>query len=233
MFSRFVSFLLLTMVLTAPLHGRTLDGVTFFAESGRVFIPLTEAASKLNWTVERDEKNGLVKLNNTSFPVKKLRRMFDGTELISTENLAAAGAKVTAADQAGVIRVGGFFKGFKVAPGIQRVEVSLAKQVLQGWQGNRLVINTRISSGKGGCTPAGEFKAGPHRELLHHSRLYNNAPMPWSVQINGHIFVHGSKSVPNYPASHGCVRMPLTGGNAAKFFYEWVLSGTPVSVRKD
>ena len=53
------------------------------------------------------------------------------------------------------------------------------------------------------------------------------------VQINGNVFIHGFSSVPNYPASHGCIRMPLTNGNPAKFFYEWVQSGTPVSVTKD
>lgn len=34
------------------------------------------------------------------------------------------------------------------------------------------------------------------------------------------------------PASHGCVRLPLTGRNPAKFFYEWVQSGTPVTIMK-
>jgi L,D-transpeptidase catalytic domain len=232
MSSRFLSLVCLWLVMAAPLLGRAIDGITFHAEPGKVFVPLIVAAANLHWTVERDESHGLIKLNTIGFPMKKLRRLFDGTELIGIENLAAAGAKVSAADQAGMIRVGGFFRGFKVVPGPQRVEVSLKEQVLRGWQGGTLVINTHISSGKGGCTPAGEFKAGPHRELLHHSRLYNNAPMPWSVQINGHIFVHGSRSVPNYPASHGCIRMPLSGRNAARYFYEWVISCTPVSIRK-
>jgi lipoprotein-anchoring transpeptidase ErfK/SrfK len=54
--------------------------------------------------------------------------------------------------------------------------------------------------------------------------------MPWSVQINGHIFIHGFSSVPAYPASHGCIRVPLTGPNPARCFYEWIHRGTPVAV---
>jgi hypothetical protein len=44
---------------------------------------------------------------------------------------------------------------------------------------------------------------------MHYSRRYRNAPMPFSVQVKGHIFIHGFKEVPARPASHGCVRLPL------------------------
>mgnify|MGYP002527910575 CR=1 FL=1 len=55
--------------------------------------------------------------------------------------------------------------------------------------------------------------------------------MPYSVQVTGHIFIHGYKSVPKYPASHGCVRVPyLTDGNPARFFYEWINKGTPIKI---
>ena len=56
--------------------------------------------------------------------------------------------------------------------------------------------------------------------------------MPWSVQITGHIFVHGFTSVPRSPASHGCIRLPLDEGNPAYFFYQWIDRGTPVRIRK-
>lgn len=36
-----------------------------------------------------------------------------------------------------------------------------------------------------------------------------------------------------YSASHGCIRVPLNEGNPAKFFYEWVDTGTPESVARD
>jgi lipoprotein-anchoring transpeptidase ErfK/SrfK len=120
----------------------------------------------------------------------------------------------------------------RLTPAVQRAEVSLRDQKLRGWQGDRLVFESRVSSGREGRTPAGKFRAGPYKARQHYSSRYHNAPMPWSVQINGHIFVHGFTSVPNYPASHGCIRVPLNEGNPARFFYEWVHRGTPVTVTR-
>jgi lipoprotein-anchoring transpeptidase ErfK/SrfK len=65
---------------------------------------------------------------------------------------------------------------------------------------------------------------------MHFSRLYHNAPMPYAVQLEGNFFIHGFSSVPGYPASHGCVRVPMTKDNPAKKFFEWVEPGTPIVV---
>ena len=54
--------------------------------------------------------------------------------------------------------------------------------------------------------------------------------MPYSVQVNGNVFVHGFSSVPRFPASHGCIRVPLDNGNPAKQFFEWVEPGTPIEI---
>ena len=119
---------------------------------------------------------------------------------------------------------------FTLIARLKEVEINLENQQLRAWQGNRLVLQSRVSSGRHNSTPSGVFTAGPFRARMHYSSRYNNAPMPWSVQINGHIFIHGFASVPNYPASHGCIRLPLDEGNPAKFFYEWIDNGTPVRV---
>lgn len=228
-----VLLLLCFLSLMGAGHAGTLDAITFATEPGKLFIPVHEAADELGWPIARDDKGRTICLNTMDVRPGMLKQLIDGTELVSTAQLAAAGAAVADVNAGGEVRVGGFFRGFTLRAGAQRVEVSLKNQRLQGWQGGRLVIETKISSGRNGATPAGEFRAGPYRSKLHFSSLYNNAPMPWSVQINRHIFIHGFSSVPDYPASHGCIRMPLTGGNPARFFYEWVLSGTPVSVKKD
>ena len=110
-------------------------------------------------------------------------------------------------------------------------EVDLAEQRLRAWQGERLVMETHVSSGRNGRTPSGNFRAGPYKSRMHYSKLYDNAPMPWSVQVNGNVFIHGFSSVPDYPASHGCIRVPLNEGNPARFFYEWIDVGTPVRIR--
>lgn len=225
--------LLACLLTAAPACGATIDAITFAAEPGKLFLPVNEALDELKWPAARDEAGRILLLNQLEVRPGTLRTLTDGTELASTDLLAQAGAQVTPPDEDGRVKVGGLFRGFTLKAGAQRVVVSLKRQQLQGWQGDRLVLQTHISSGRNGRTPAGEFHAGPFRTIMHYSTLFNNAPMPWSVQINGNVFIHGFTSVPDYPASHGCIRVPLTNGNPAKFFYEWVLNGTPVSVTKD
>lgn len=234
---RILTWIVCMIVLTASCQAFTfgssrVEAITFAAAPGKLYLPVHEAAHKLRWGIQRDEKGHVVSLNGVPVAPGSLRQLTDGTELAEVADLQRAGAMVKGPAADGAMMVGKGWRKLTLRPGEQRVEVNLAKQQLQGWQGDRLVLQTHISSGRNGATPAGEFKAGPYRAKLHRSSLYNNAPMPWSVQINGHVFVHGYTSVPNYPASHGCVRMPLTGANPAKFFYEWVQTGTPVSVVK-
>jgi lipoprotein-anchoring transpeptidase ErfK/SrfK len=113
----------------------------------------------------------------------------------------------------------------------KRVEIDKTQQMLRAYEDDRLVFETRISTGRWDrSTPNGQFAAGwKHR--MHYSKLYHNAPMPYSVQVSGNVFIHGFSSVPRRPASHGCIRLPLSGGNPAKRFYEWVETGTPIEIR--
>lgn len=109
----------------------------------------------------------------------------------------------------------------------KRVVIDKSQQVLRAYEGNRMVLQTHISSGRRGKeTPSGHYRARS-KSLMHYSRLYNNAPMPYSVQIAGNYFIHGFHSVPNYPASHGCIRVPIS---TARDFYYWVDHGTPVDI---
>ena len=114
--------------------------------------------------------------------------------------------------------------------GGKRVVVDKTVQTLSAYEGENLVIQSRVSTGRAGRgTPSGKFTVG-FKERIHYSHLYDNAPMPWSVQVHGNFFIHGFSSVPDYPASHGCIRVPLSGDNPAKRFYEWVETGTPVTI---
>src|SRR5262249_17421555 len=62
------------------------------------------------------------------------------------------------------------------------------------------------------------------------SHKYNDAEMPWSVQVRGSVMIHGSHSVPRRAASHGCIRVPLTGQNPARWIYDWIDLGTPIVI---
>ena len=111
----------------------------------------------------------------------------------------------------------------------KRVEIDKTLQVLRAYEEDRLFFQSRVSTGRGDRTPNGSFYA-QGKQRMHYSKRYDNAPMPYSVQVSGHYFIHGFSYVPNRPASHGCIRLPLAGGNPAKVFYDWVELGTPVKI---
>jgi hypothetical protein len=68
---------------------------------------------------------------------------------------------------------------------------------------------TTVSTGKcGHKTPTGIFTIlQKHRD--HKSNLYDDAPMPYMQRLTwGGIALHAG-NLPGYPASHGCIRMPM------------------------
>ncbi len=98
-----------------------------------------------------------------------------------------------------------------------QIIVSLPEQQLTVYRGERAIVTSRVSSGKAGhTTPAGVFSIlGKNRH--HRSNIYSGAPMPFMQRLTwSGIALHQSNSVPNYPASHGCIRMP--GGFAGQLF---------------
>jgi lipoprotein-anchoring transpeptidase ErfK/SrfK len=112
----------------------------------------------------------------------------------------------------------------------KRVEIDKTHQILRAYEGEHLFLETRVSTGRG-CrwTPNGHFLASD-KQLMHYSRLFHHAPMPFSVQVVGNVFIHGFTYVPAWPDSHGCIRVPLDADNPARRFFEWVEIGTPIEI---
>ena len=120
--------------------------------------------------------------------------------------------------------------------GAGRVEIDVGRQVLFLFQDNALwkIIPVSTGSGQrycvdGSCaralTPAGSYHVFQRQRGWQTSRLgrlYN------PLYFNGGIAMHGSLSVPAYPASHGCVRLPMY---EAEWFPSRVPNGTPVYVK--
>jgi lipoprotein-anchoring transpeptidase ErfK/SrfK len=110
---------------------------------------------------------------------------------------------------------------------VNHIVVSLADQSLYAYNGQQLVAYSNISSGKPGHeTPTGSFTVS-QKDVDHHSSIYDNASMPFYMRLtDGGVGLHAG-FIPGYPASHGCVRLPL---GMAKELFQHVESGTPVEI---
>lgn len=108
------------------------------------------------------------------------------------------------------------------------VTVSIDKQMLKAYRGTTPFETSKISSGKQGHdTPTGIFSILGKRKM-HRSNIYSNAPMPFMQRLTwSGIALHESNSVPGYPASHGCVRLPK---GFAKSLYSTTPRGTHVVI---
>ena len=77
---------------------------------------------------------------------------------------------------------------------------------------------TTVSTGKPGYeTPTGDYYV-TEKQRFHRSNRYDNAPMPYMQRLTDYgMALHGGH-LPGYPASHGCIRLPL--GFARELFRE-------------
>ncbi|HTE18362.1 MAG TPA: L,D-transpeptidase family protein [Armatimonadota bacterium] len=208
-----------------------LDGVTFASTPGTLYVPVREIGERLGWHVGWDAEDETVTLNGEGVPGAHLRSLPDGTRLIKVRALRDWDAAVSWDGDAEAARVRRGGEEVTVRKGEKRVAINLEAQRMRAWQGNRKVLDTRISSGRPRMeTPRGSFRAGPLKTRMLISRKYGDAEMPWSVQVRGDIVIHGFPSVPARAASHGCIRVPLTGSNPARWFYRWVPTGAPIRI---
>jgi hypothetical protein len=86
------------------------------------------------------------------------------------------------------------------------------------------------STGKSGTLPkVGDYKVQRRRAGWHTSSLYpaSSPNMYNTLYFSGAIAIHGSKSVPAYPASAGCVRVTPKG---ADYLFARMKVGDPVKV---
>jgi peptidoglycan hydrolase-like protein with peptidoglycan-binding domain len=83
------------------------------------------------------------------------------------------------------------------------IEVDKGLQVLFVVRAGEVALVSTVSTGATGNTPLGHFHV--------YSKVpgYNAKEMFYSSFFIGGFAIHGYHSVPAYPASHGCVRIPL------------------------
>jgi hypothetical protein len=212
---------------------KALDGISFAEKPNTLFVDLRKLSDALGWTVRWEQTRQLLYVNEQLLTSRDtVKRLLDGTSLLAVGTARSLGGEVLWDNNSGSATITHRERQVQVTRGQKRVEVDCTTQQLRAWQGDSLILETPVSTGGAGHrTPTGDFTAGPIKVRIHYSSLYNNAPMPYSVQVIGNIFLHGHTSVPRFPASHGCVRIPLNRGNPAQWLYEWIDRGTTIRIQ--
>jgi hypothetical protein len=134
-------------------------------------------------------------------------------------------ARTAAANRAMLARLARGGGTFRLRyPGVKgrHVEADLSRQVLVLARGSKVERIYHTSSGAGGTpTIRGTFRfylAQPG---------YNASQMYFSKYFIRGYAIHGYASVPVYPASHGCLRVPL---DDAVSIYNWIQLGDRIDV---
>jgi len=98
--------------------------------------------------------------------------------------------------------------GDNKAMGPMAVIVSLTEQRAYVYRNGILIAVSTVSSGKKGHeTPTGVFTI-LQKDKDHHSKKYDNAPMPYQERLTWDGIALHAGGLPGYPESHGCVHLP-------------------------
>ena len=107
-----------------------------------------------------------------------------------------------------------------------RLEISLASQTVDLIKDGVPIFRTECSTGRPGySTRTGHFVI-TNKERNHRSTIYK-VDMPYFMRLSCLDFGMHAGVVPDYPASHGCIRLPE---EAARKFFAEVPIGTLVTV---
>jgi lipoprotein-anchoring transpeptidase ErfK/SrfK len=114
-----------------------------------------------------------------------------------------------------------------------RIEVDLTRQLAHVVRDGTRVVTLHISSGNGeayrggtayGRTPVGDFRV---ERRIHGERHAELGILYDPLYFHRGYAIHGSNSVPNHPASHGCVRVTRAD---ARWLIANIADGTPVQL---
>jgi hypothetical protein len=108
-----------------------------------------------------------------------------------------------------------------------QIIVSKDQQSMTVYDGETVIKTTKVSTGKAGhTTPSGIFSILEKRKY-HESNIYSNAPMPFMQRLTWSGIALHEGVVPNYPASHGCIRIP---SGTAKAIFDMTERGVHVVI---
>ena len=97
----------------------------------------------------------------------------------------------------------------------------------QGLRRQRIVRRkSGLDRHEGPFDPDGRVQRHPEAQV-HHSNIYSGAPMPYMQRITWSGVAMHAGVLPGYPASHGCIRMPMA---FAVKMWNWTRMGARVIV---
>ncbi|WP_454629014.1 L,D-transpeptidase family protein [Bradyrhizobium cenepequi] len=107
------------------------------------------------------------------------------------------------------------------------ITISIQDQKMRVFDANGLFAESPVSTGmKGHSTPMGVFSV-IQKHKFHHSNIYSGAPMPYMQRITWSGVAMHAGVLPGYPASHGCIRMPMA---FAIKMWNWTKMGARVII---
>jgi len=107
------------------------------------------------------------------------------------------------------------------------IAISINQQKVRVYDSNGFFAESPVSTGmKGHTTPMGVFSI-IQKHKMHHSNIYSGAPMPFMQRITWSGVAMHAGALPGYPASHGCIRMPMA---FAQKMWNWTRMGARVIV---
>ncbi|WP_066959715.1 L,D-transpeptidase [Rhizorhabdus dicambivorans] len=164
-----------------------------------------------------------------------IRSLILAAALLAAPALAAPPVKVppslqgaTVGETVARMKPGEYLWAPQVAPdGPVVIVVSIAQQRAYAYRNGLPIGISTVSTGKKGHeTPTGVFTL-LQKNVDHKSNLYDDAPMPYMQRLTWDGIALHAGNLPGYPASHGCVRLPL---GFAKLLYEVTKLGLTVIV---
>src|SRR6201987_2050626 len=110
------------------------------------------------------------------------------------------------------------------------VLVSLPDQLVYIYRNGVRIGRSTVSTGKAGKgTPTGVFPV-LEKKVRHPSSIYKGAQMPHMQRLTWTGIAMHAGHLPGYPASHGCVRLPV---DFAEKLYSVTNNGTSVIITDD
>jgi hypothetical protein len=141
-----------------------------------------------------------------------IRKFLLGTALLlATPAIAAPSLQdATVGATVAAMKPGDYLWAPQVAPaGPVTIVVSIAQQRAYAYRNGVPIGISTVSTGKKGHeTPTGVFTL-LQKNIDHKSNLYDDAPMPYMQRLTWDGIAMHAGNLPGYPASHGCVRLPL------------------------